>query len=213
MKVAQSCPSFCYPVDYTVHGVLQARILEWGAFPFTRGSSQPRDWTQVSILQVDSLPAEPPGKPKNTGWVAYPFSSGSFRPRNRTGVSCIAGGFFYQLSYQGLLTIILPTPSPVFDCIINKTSINVLTCIFWCSQVCISQEWNFWVLRYIFNICIFHLAVSQISCQSLLIMYENPHPYHCLYLLLPALVFFPLPPLTTLGYLLYHIIDLICISQ
>ena len=47
----------------------------------------------------------------------------------------------------------------------------------------------------IFNICLFCQAVSQISCQSLLIMYENPHPYHCLYLLLPALVFFPPPPI------------------
>ena len=43
VKVAQSCPTLCDPVDYTVHGVLQARILEWGAFPFSRGSSQPRD--------------------------------------------------------------------------------------------------------------------------------------------------------------------------
>ena len=34
-------------------------------------------------------------------WVAYPFSSRTSQPRNRTGVSCIAGGFFYQLSYQG----------------------------------------------------------------------------------------------------------------
>ena len=38
----------CDPKDYTVHGILQARILEWVAFPFSRGSSQPRDWTQVS---------------------------------------------------------------------------------------------------------------------------------------------------------------------
>ena len=42
-----------------VHRILQARILEWVAFPFSRGSSQPRDWTQVSHMQVDSLPAEP----------------------------------------------------------------------------------------------------------------------------------------------------------
>ena len=35
-------------MDYTVHGILQARTLEWIAFPFSRGSSQPRDWTQVS---------------------------------------------------------------------------------------------------------------------------------------------------------------------
>ena len=38
------------PIDYTVHGILQARILEWVAFPFSRGSSQPRDCTQVSHI-------------------------------------------------------------------------------------------------------------------------------------------------------------------
>ena len=47
MKVTQSCPTVCDPIDYTVHGILQARILEWVAFPFSRGSSQPRDRTQV----------------------------------------------------------------------------------------------------------------------------------------------------------------------
>ena len=39
VKVAQSCPTFCDPMDYTVHGLLQARILEWAAYPFSRGSS------------------------------------------------------------------------------------------------------------------------------------------------------------------------------
>ena len=38
------------PVDYSVHGILQARILEWVAFLFSRGSPQPRDWTQVSCI-------------------------------------------------------------------------------------------------------------------------------------------------------------------
>ena len=37
----------CDPMDYTAHGILQARILEWVNFPFSRGSFQPRDWTQV----------------------------------------------------------------------------------------------------------------------------------------------------------------------
>ena len=37
-------------MDYTVHGILQARVLEWVAFPFSRESSQPRDWTQVSHI-------------------------------------------------------------------------------------------------------------------------------------------------------------------
>ena len=48
VKVTPSCPTLCDPVDYTVHGILQARTLEWVAFPFSRGSSQPRDQTQVS---------------------------------------------------------------------------------------------------------------------------------------------------------------------
>ena len=49
MKVAQSCLTLCDPMDCIVHGILQARILEWVAFPFSRGSSQPRDRTQVSL--------------------------------------------------------------------------------------------------------------------------------------------------------------------
>ena len=43
VKVAQSCLTLYNPMDYTVHGILQARILKWVAFPFFMGSSQPRD--------------------------------------------------------------------------------------------------------------------------------------------------------------------------
>ena len=43
VKVTQSCPTLCDPMDYTVHRNLQGRILEWVTFPFSRGSSQPRD--------------------------------------------------------------------------------------------------------------------------------------------------------------------------
>ena len=43
VKVVQSCLTLGDPMDYTVHGILQARILEWVAFPFSRDSSQPRD--------------------------------------------------------------------------------------------------------------------------------------------------------------------------
>ena len=50
VKFVQLCPSLCNPTDYTVQGILQARILEWVAFPFSRGSSQPRDQTQVSHI-------------------------------------------------------------------------------------------------------------------------------------------------------------------
>ena len=72
MKVAQSCLTLCNPMDYRVHGILQARILEWVAFSFSRGSSQPRDQTQVfSALQMDSLPAEPQGKSNSGMHVAF----------------------------------------------------------------------------------------------------------------------------------------------
>ena len=57
-------------MDYTYtcsHGILQARILEWATFPFSRGSSQPRVEPRSPALQVGSLPVEPQGKPKNTG--------------------------------------------------------------------------------------------------------------------------------------------------
>ena len=52
VKVAQSCPALCDPMDYTVHGIFQARILEWVDLPFSKGSSQPRDRTQVSHIAV-----------------------------------------------------------------------------------------------------------------------------------------------------------------
>ena len=89
VKVTQSCPTLCVPIYYILHGIFQARILEWIAFPFFKGSSQLRDQIQVSriaggfftiwatspadlpdpgikpgspALQADSLPAELPGK-------------------------------------------------------------------------------------------------------------------------------------------------------
>ena len=72
VKVAQSCLTLCEPIDCSLPGssvnrTLQARILEWVAFPFSRGSSEPKDQTQVSLIAGEgaepALPAEPPGKP------------------------------------------------------------------------------------------------------------------------------------------------------
>ena len=50
VKVTQSCPTLCNSMDYTAHGNLQTRILEWLSFLLSRGSSQPRDQTQVSHI-------------------------------------------------------------------------------------------------------------------------------------------------------------------
>ena len=57
--VAQLHLTLCNPMNFTIHAILQARILEWVAVPFSRRSSQPRSPT----FQADSLPAEPKGKP------------------------------------------------------------------------------------------------------------------------------------------------------
>ena len=62
VKGAQSCLTLCDPMDDTVHGILQPRILECVAFPFSRGSSQPRIKPRSPALQADSLPAELQGK-------------------------------------------------------------------------------------------------------------------------------------------------------
>ena len=60
------------------HGILQARILEWVAFPFSRGSSESRIEPRSPTLQEDSLPAEPQGKPKNTDMGSLSLLQGIF---------------------------------------------------------------------------------------------------------------------------------------
>ena len=58
MKRSESCSVVS---NSLWRGILQARLLEWVTFPFSRGSSQPRDQTQLSALQADSLPTEHQG--------------------------------------------------------------------------------------------------------------------------------------------------------
>ena len=69
--VAQSCWTLCDPMGYrlpgsSVHRILQARVLEWVAIPFSRGSPDPGVKLGSPALQADSLPSEPPGEPMNT---------------------------------------------------------------------------------------------------------------------------------------------------
>ena len=76
MKVAQSCLTLCDPMDYTVHGILQARILEWVAlfrriFPI-QGSNPGLPYCRQILYQLNHQ-----GSPRTLEWVAYPFSRGS----------------------------------------------------------------------------------------------------------------------------------------
>ena len=78
VQVTQLCPTPCNPMDYTIYGILQARILDPG-LPHCR---------QI-LYQLSHK-----GGPRIPEWAACPFSRGSSWPRNQTGISCIAGWFF-----------------------------------------------------------------------------------------------------------------------
>ena len=74
VKIIQLCPTLCNLMDYRVHGILQARILDWVVFPFSRGSSQPRDWTQVSHI-ADGFFSSWVTREAQEYWSGYPFPS------------------------------------------------------------------------------------------------------------------------------------------
>ena len=92
---------FVTPIDHTVHGIRQARILEWVAFPFSRESSQPKDWTHISSIEVDSLPAEIQGKPKNTGVGSLSLLQWIFQTQESNQGLLHWRRILYQLSYEG----------------------------------------------------------------------------------------------------------------
>ena len=97
VKVAHSCSTLCDPMDYTVREILQARILEWVAFPFSRGLSQPRIEPRFLTLQ-DSLPAEPQGKPKNTRVGSLSLLPQIFLPQELNWGLLYCRQILYQLS-------------------------------------------------------------------------------------------------------------------
>ena len=101
VKVAQSCPTLSDPIDYTVHEILQARILEWIAFPFSRGSSQPRMEPRSPEFQADSLPTEPQEKSKNTGVGVLSLLQLTFPAQESNWGLLHCRWILYQLSYQG----------------------------------------------------------------------------------------------------------------
>ena len=70
-EVPQSCPTLCDPMDCSlsgssIHGIFQARVLEWIAISFSRDLPDPGIEPGSHALQADALPSEPPGKPQRT---------------------------------------------------------------------------------------------------------------------------------------------------
>ena len=130
-EVAQSCPTLCDPIDCSlsgssVHGIFQARVLEWITISFSRGSSQPRARTQVSrivdrcftvwatreVLSHVQLFCDPAdcstlassvcgiSQARILEWVAMSISRGSSPSRNGTCVSC-AGRWIFTTESPG----------------------------------------------------------------------------------------------------------------
>ena len=88
-------------MDYTVHEILQARILEWVAFPFSRDFPNPGIQPRSPALQVDSLLAETQGKPKNTGVGSLSLLRGIFPTQESNWGLLHRRQILYQLNYQG----------------------------------------------------------------------------------------------------------------
>ena len=101
MKVVQSCWTLGKPMDYTVHGIIQARILELLVFPFSMGSSNPEMEPKSPKSQLDSLSDEPKGKPKYTEMGSLSFFQQNFPTweLNQDLQNC--RWILSQLNYQG----------------------------------------------------------------------------------------------------------------
>ena len=130
----------CDPMDYTVHGILQARILEWVAGPFSRGSSQPRDRTQDSRIAGSLFTAAPQGKPKNTGVGSLSLLQGIFWPRNRTRVSYIARGFFTNWAIREALCLFKQQSSHMSSYLEKNSQTASLTSCFFCFPFAASEQ-------------------------------------------------------------------------
>ena len=100
-KVVQSCPTLCDPMDYTIHGILQARILEWVTFPSPGDLPKPGIKPRSHALQADSSPAEPHGKPKDTGVGGLSLLQQIFPTQELNQDLLHCKWILYQLSYRG----------------------------------------------------------------------------------------------------------------
>ena len=85
-----------------VHGILQARTLEWVTFPFSRESSQPGIELSSPALQTDSLRAELEGQPKNTGVGSLSLLQGIFLTQELNQGLLHCRWILYQLIYEGI---------------------------------------------------------------------------------------------------------------
>ena len=110
--VAQSCLTLCDPIDCSppgssVHGILQARTLEWGAMPSSRGSSQPRDQTQVTHTAGGFFTDWAMREAQEVDWEILSLLQTIFPTQESNRGLLHYRQILYQLSYQGSWQMIL----------------------------------------------------------------------------------------------------------
>ena len=158
-----------------LYSFLQARRLGWVAIPFSRGSSQPRDWTWVSHIAGGFFTS---WATRILEWVAYPFSSGSSQPRNQAMVSCIACGFFTSWAIRPYHDMNELHPKTLCFSLIIWSSCNILI-IFYFSNLCPGNPKNNGVGCHALLQGIFQprdqTHVSSISCIGRRVLYHYHH--------------------------------------
>ena len=137
VKVTQSCPTLCNPMNYTVHGILQARILEWVAF--SRGSSQPRS----PALQIDSLPAEPQGILVKNHQRNCPFLVGKILINSVSLLTIDYSKFLFiydlvliSFMFLGIYPFLLHYPICLFTIVFYDLRIS--------GHICLNVSFHFW---------------------------------------------------------------------
>ena len=124
---------FCDPMNYTAHVILQARTLEWVAFPFSGGSSQPRNQSQVSRIAGRFFTSWATREAQEY-WSGWPIPSPADLPwlRNQTGVSCIAGSLFTIWAMREALDIIRTYIYYIYICVCAR---SIQLCLTLCDPV------------------------------------------------------------------------------
>ena len=147
--VAQSCPTLCDHMDYTVYGILQARILDWVDFPFSRGSSQLRGWTQLTCTAGRSFTSWATRKPSASKDIIKKVKSQSIEWKTgfTNHISC--KGLASRI-YQELLQVnkhkshnAITIWAMAFNMYFSKK--DILTTnkkMKWCSASLVTWKWN-----------------------------------------------------------------------
>ena len=127
--VTQSCPTLRNPMDCTVHGILQAITLEWYPFSSPGDLPNPRTEPRSPALRADSSPAEPQGKPKNTGTGSLSVLQQIFPTQESNWGLMHCRQILYQLSYQGSPRILEWVAYPLLQQIFLTQESNCVSCI------------------------------------------------------------------------------------